>query len=106
MTLRNPERDELFKVIEIRPSEAHKSAVLETMARRVAPLASATIGKREVIRLCGTRAIIALLIARELEIRATENLLKDINTGTFRSGDLVQWLHRPIEALSRRLTRY
>ena len=97
MTLHNPERDELFRVIEIRPSDAHKSAVIETMARRVAPLASRVIGNAEVIRLCGTRAIIALLIARELEIRATENLLKDLNTATFRSGDLVQWLHRRLQ---------
>jgi len=97
MTLHNPERDELFRVIEIRPTEAHKSAIIEMMANRVAPLASGMIGKREVIRLCGTRAIIALLIARELEIRATENLLKDINTSTFRSGDLVQWLQRRLQ---------
>jgi hypothetical protein len=97
MTLHNPERDELFRVIEIRPTDEHKSAVIETMARRVAPLASEMIGRVEVMRLCGTRAIIALLIARELETRATENLLKDLNTTTFRSGDLVQWLQRRLQ---------
>jgi hypothetical protein len=93
----NPERDEMFRLIDLRPSELHKALLIETMADTIAPTACRMIGRNEVIRLCGSRAIIALLIARELESRAGADLLRDLNITSFRSGDLVQWLRRRLQ---------
>ncbi len=93
----DPEFLEAFSIIEIRPTDSHKATLIEAMATRIAPKACAALGKSEVIHLCGTRAIIALLIARELETRAENDLLKEVDIATLRSGDLVQWLRRRLQ---------
>ena len=97
MELTNNDRDELFGVIRLQPSEVHKSNLVRMMVARVAPVASEALGQDEVMRLCGTRAIIALLIARELESRASGGELKGIDTSNWRSGDLLRWLQRRLQ---------
>lgn len=94
MELTNPERDVTFSITNLQPTESHKTRLIQIMATRVAPRASGALGLSEVIRLCGTRAIIALLIARELESRAVTDLLAGLETRSLRSGDLVEWLSR------------
>jgi hypothetical protein len=94
MKTSNPERDELFTVFPLRPSEEQTARVTETVIYRVAPKACNIVGHDEVKRICGGRAIIALLVARELERRAEAGTLPDLDTRTLRTGDLVQWLRR------------
>jgi hypothetical protein len=94
MALASPDRDQMFRVTEIRPTQSQRAALTASIASTIAPTACRLIGQEEVIRLCGSRAIIAVLVARELESRAHADLLKDINIGSFRSGDLSEWLQR------------
>lgn len=93
----NPGRDELFSTTEVRPTDSQKAEITQTMVIRIAPTACNLLGLREVIRLCGHRAIIALLIARELEVLAQTGKLRKIKIESLRPGDLVAWLKRRFE---------
>jgi len=97
LTLENLEREKMFLVIRIQPTESQRATLTETMVDTIAPKACREIGRSEVIRLCGTRAILGLFIARELERQAKADLLRSINVGSLRSGDLLQWLRQRLQ---------
>jgi hypothetical protein len=93
----NPGRDELFSTTEVHLTDSQKSEITQAMVNRIAPNACKLLGVREITRLCGHRAIIALLIARELEALAETGNLRKINIESLRPGDLVVWLKRRLE---------
>ncbi len=90
----NPERDQLFAPVHIRPDAAQNRKITKVIVETVAATASGQIGADEVMRVCGDRPIIALLIARELERRALHSGLKKSDFETLRTGDLTHWLRR------------
>ena len=93
----NPERDQLFAQVQIQPDAVHNEKITKAIVETVATTACRQISADEVMRLCGERPIIALLIARELERRALHGGLKKSDFETLRTGDLTLWLRRRLE---------
>ena len=94
MRTRNAERDELFVPVAISTSATQQMEITEAIISAVAPQATAKLGRIRLIELCGTRPIIALLIARELERRVRANELVPADLLDLRRGDLVIWLRK------------
>ncbi len=90
----NYERDELFVQIPMHPDATQGHKIIHLMTETVAPTACQLLGQEEVIRLCGQRPIIALLIAQEIERRARGGKLQGIELQHFRSADLNRWLRQ------------
>jgi hypothetical protein len=84
----------LFERVELRPSDTHARQISLHVQETIAPQAIRLLGQYRVAFLCGTRPIIALLIARELERRAHDGTLTPDLVAGLRSGDLIEWLRR------------
>jgi hypothetical protein len=84
----------LFERVDLRPSDAHSQRISLHVQATMAPQAIRILGPSRVAFLCGTRPIIALLIARELERRAHAQSLTPELVVDVRSGDLIAWLRR------------
>jgi hypothetical protein len=84
----------LFDRVELRPSDSHSQRISLHVQSTVAPQAIRILGASRVAFLCGSRPIIALLIARELERRAHAGNLTPELVVDVRSGDLTAWLRR------------
>jgi len=91
------ERDALFDRLDLAPTKAQKAQIITKMIEFAASQAIKTLGRDQVLHLCGQRPIIALLIARELERRAYEDRLDLKNIHNLRTGDLMYWLQRQLK---------
>ena len=78
----------------MRPDASQSQRIIQVMTETVTPTACECLGRDEVIRLCGQRPIIALLIAQELERRAQRGNLRNMDFEHFRSSDLTRWLRQ------------
>ncbi|MFM8277125.1 MAG: hypothetical protein ACKN89_09100, partial [Cyanobium sp.] len=93
----NGARDTLFKKenwLSLEPSAQQKLQINDIVLDRLAPRAVGLLGKERVRELCGTRPILALFIAEELERRALAGSLAWAIGANMRGGDLLGWLRR------------
>jgi hypothetical protein len=93
----NGARDTLFKKenwLSLEPSAQQKLQINDSVLDRLAPRAVGLLGKERVRELCGTRPILALFIAVELERRALAGSLAWAIGANMRGGDLLGWLRR------------
>jgi hypothetical protein len=93
----NGARDTLFKKenwLSLEPSAQQKLQINDIVLDRLAPRAVGLLGKERVRELCGTRPILALFIAVELERRALAGTLAWAIGANMRGGDLLGWLRR------------
>ncbi|MEV6239751.1 hypothetical protein, partial [Lentzea sp. NPDC051838] len=83
----------LFDVVELEPDDAQTVAIRDQILRRVAPHATHDLGLQEMRKLAGSRPVIAMLIASEVE-RLHE--LGDLKSAlpSIRPADLLSWLER------------
>ena len=84
----------LFREIHIAPTPVRRAAIVQQIESRLCPTAVATLGQSKVRDLCGTRPIIAMFIAHELEVLAARGALVDEVASLPPPGDLLAWLHR------------
>ena len=94
LRLTNTGRDELFEKVELRPKAQQLTGIVQTMIKVVAPGCLDLFGQDELLRICGQRPIIALLIARELERRLVAGQGASVELAGLRTGDLLHWLRR------------
>ena len=93
----NGARETLFKKenwLSLEPSAQQKLQINDSVLDRLAPRAVGLLGKERVRELCGTRPILALFIAVELERRALAGSLAWAIGANMRGGDLLGWLRR------------
>jgi hypothetical protein len=93
----NGARETLFKKenwLSLEPSAQQKLQINDSVLDRLAPQAVGLLGKERVRELCGTRPILALFIAVELERRALAGSLAWAIGANMRGGDLLGWLRR------------
>jgi hypothetical protein len=94
---RNGARETLFKKenwLSLEPSAQQKLQINDSVLDRLAPQAVGLLGKERVRELCGTRPILALFIAVELERRALAGSLAWAIGANMRGGDLLGWLRQ------------
>ncbi len=89
----NPERDSLFRRIELDIRD-RRDRIIAHFQETIAPLASKILGTERVREICGTRPIIGMFIARELERYALEDSLDQAVVSRLRQGDLQGWIRR------------
>ena len=92
----DPERDAIFRRIEIDIKD-RRSQIAAHLQETIAPKASAILGSGRVREICGTRPIIGMFIARELERSAQEGKLNENVVCRLRQGDLQGWIRRRFE---------
>ena len=93
----NGARETLFKKenwLSLEPSAQQKLQINDSVLDLLAPRAVGLLGKERVRELCGTRPILALFIAVELERRALARSLAWAIGANMRGGDLLGWLRR------------
>ena len=90
----HPERDACFDTVILAPSVAEANQLSRYVAVHTAPQALRVVGEAELLRLCGHRPIIALLVAQQLEQLAQDSRLLPDELTAVRSGDLAHWLRR------------
>lgn len=91
----NIDRDELFSIqIPVEPSAYQRNRIVDQMLEVAAPSAKEAIGRKSIREICGSRPILALLIARELEKVVLRGDWSPDETSKIRKGDLVYWLRR------------
>jgi hypothetical protein len=99
MAADNHERDALFpRPVAVAPAEVQRDAIAARMIHAVAAGAIRVLGEAEVARVCGSRPILALFIARELQRQAKEGSLQVQDVTRVRGGDLLHWLRRRLAA--------
>ena len=86
-----------FEVVEICNTASYEQQVSQHLVRAIAPNAIAQVGADEILRLAGTRPMIATLIAREAERRALNESLLTASSGSMRSGRLTDWLRKRLD---------
>jgi regulator of RNase E activity RraB len=87
------ERDALFRKIEIDIRD-RRSQIAAHLQETIAPRASTILGSTKVREICGTRPIIGMFIAHELERYAKEGKLDESVVSRLRQGDLQWWIRR------------
>ncbi|MCB1231408.1 MAG: hypothetical protein KDN19_14140 [Verrucomicrobiae bacterium] len=88
------ERDATFDIVSLVPTTQEAENLSRYVALETAPKALKIIGETELNRLCGHRAIIALLVAQQIEQMAEDSKLRPGEFHAVRSGDLGHWLRR------------
>ncbi len=88
-----PEYDQLLLSLTLPSRSEYTDEVTQAIRLHLAPSAIAVIGEERVAELCGTRPIVAMFIARELERRARLGKLDSRMIAGFRQGELIGWLH-------------
>ncbi|TDC85583.1 serine protease [Actinomadura sp. 7K507] len=83
----------LFRRITVDPDDDHSGRIRDTIVERLAPDAGRILGTARLAELCGTRPVIAILIAAELQASAERETLT-AGSPTPRPGVLLEWLHR------------
>jgi hypothetical protein len=94
LRLSSADIDELFERTDLLPEIEYRERIIHEIVIRTAPRSLEHLGKAELIRLCGNRPIIALLIARELEKRFASGRSEKPEIAGLRTGDLLRWLRR------------
>jgi hypothetical protein len=89
----NPERDALFHRIEL-DIRGRQSQIVARVQETIAPKASTILGPSRIREICGSRPIIGMFIARELERYAQESELDDTVVCQLRQGDRQGWIRR------------
>jgi hypothetical protein len=87
----NPEREALFRRIDLDIRD-RRDRITTRIQETIAPRASEILGPAKVQELCGTRPIIGMFIARELERYAREGKLDATVASQLRPGDLQGWI--------------
>lgn len=94
LDIADPGIQQLLEVIPLDPAVQQRLRVRDQLIRSLAPKAVEVLGIEGMRRACGTRPVIAMLIATEAERLADDGALT-VDVGSIRSGDLVTWLsHR------------
>ena len=92
--LRAIQESALFAAVRLEPSLERRRAVVAAIEARLCPRALSALGEARVRELCGSRPIIAMFVARELEALVTAGLPAGGLDNAPRPGDLVGWLSR------------
>ncbi|MBI2513852.1 MAG: SMEK domain-containing protein, partial [Opitutae bacterium] len=90
----DPMRDALLDIVELQPPPDHADRLSRHVVVHAAPTALNKLGEDELMRLCGRRPIIALLVARQLERLALNCSWSPGAFAAVRTGDLSHWLRR------------
>jgi uncharacterized protein HemY len=83
-----------FELVALDIDSDFQGRVTSAIAEHVAPQAIAAWGKAEVIRLCGSRPMIGMLVARELERLREQGETSPSALTSIGSADLLGWLRR------------
>ncbi len=84
-----------FERIDMILSDVGACNLSKWAVEQTAPLACRVLSQQEILRVCGSRPIIALLVAQQLENLAVKGLLTPETTAPIRHGDpLGHWLHK------------
>lgn len=94
---RDKDREALFEKISLKPDYDRECRISENIRNEIAPTAIGIIGEETVRRLCGRRPIIAMFVARELEICAKEGTLTAEGVADIGEGDLITWLRKRLD---------
>lgn len=86
----------LFRRVELDPDDAQRSRIRDTIIESLAGDARRILGAEKVKALCGTRPIIATLVAAELQASAERGTLT-ADGPMPRSGELIGWLQRRLD---------
>ena len=89
----NMERSALFSTVELFLHD-REELISTHLQETLAPKASYLLTAARVKELCGTRPIIGMFIARELERYAVEGRLDASTVARLRGGDLQSWINR------------
>ena len=92
--LRNPTALEVYSFLELKTVGGQWERLLRRIIQTVAPRALEKWGVTELLRVCGGRPIIVLLIAREIERRLADGTLEGGELQAARGGDLSVWLRK------------
>jgi len=94
LTKSNNERDAMFVQIDLALSGSDADQLSRWAVAKTAIKACQLVGEDEVVRVCGRRPIIALLVAQQIESLAESNELNSAVIRPIRTGDLGHWLRR------------
>ncbi|MCO5994960.1 S1 family peptidase [Actinoallomurus rhizosphaericola] len=89
----DPYLSQLFRRVDLRPDDVQSRLIRDTVINKLAKKACGILGEDKVAALCGTRPVIAMLIAAELEASAERRTLT-ADGPIPRSGMLTGWLRR------------
>ena len=90
----HPEREATFDTVTLVPTAQEAQTLSRYVAVHSAPRALDSLGEPELVRLCGHRPIISLLVAQQLEQLAGVSSLQPGEFTAVRAGDLAHWLRR------------
>ncbi len=88
-------QENLFTIVEMQPTPGQRENVNRQIEAVICPQAIKTMGAAKVQALCGSRPIIAMFIARELE--RLINAGSSIDEALPRSGDLSGWILKRLQ---------
>lgn len=83
----------ILEKVHLEPDREQSARIKDVMVDRLAPTAIDILGRDRLLKLCGDRPIVAMLIAMAAEERAKAGRITDAVTG-LRSGHLLDWLNR------------
>lgn len=89
----DPYLSQLFRRVQLEPDDAQSRLIRDAVIGNLAVDACEILGEERLAALCGTRPVIAMLIATELQASAERRTLT-ADDPTLRSGMLVDWLRR------------
>jgi hypothetical protein len=89
----DPHLSQLFRPIKLEPDDVQSGRIRDAVINRLAKDACRILGEKKLAALCGTRPVIAMLIAAQLQESAERGTLT-ADGATPRSGMLVDWLRR------------
>ncbi|GAA4632735.1 hypothetical protein GCM10023196_067370 [Actinoallomurus vinaceus] len=89
----DPYLSRLFRKVDLEPDDVQSGSIRDTVINRLAKDACRILTEEKVAALCGTRPVIAMLIAAELQA-STERGTLTADGPTPRSGMLIDWLRR------------
>jgi hypothetical protein len=101
----DPAALEVFSFRELGTTDEQLARLLWRIVHTVAPKALEKWGQSELLRVCGRRPIIVLLIAREIEHRLDEGTLENDEFEAARGGDLAVWLRKRLAGDQLRIQR-
>ncbi|WFE31699.1 serine protease [Micromonospora sp. WMMD975] len=83
----------LFDLVRLAPDDQQAARIRQQVVTSLSPTALAMLGEERLLELCGSRPIIAMLVALEAETRAKAGTLNRA-LPSVRPGELVDWLNR------------
>ncbi len=91
---RDPNALEAYSFLELKKTGQQQERLLSRILQTVSPKAFEKWGGARLLRVCGHRPVIVLLIAREIERRFTDGTLATDELETSRGGELSVWLRK------------